>query len=269
MAHPKLIELEQIEQGAWEDLAQAAPASFASAVGLQTRRIGGALFFMATKIPLLQFNWLAGAGLGADDGACIGEAVTLFHAADQRKFAVQIPPGPSAGNMALLAQDAGLQPNTMAWAKFYRETRSAPVVETALDVRELGIDERNVFAETAVAGFGMPPSMSVWLSQIVGRPRWHAYAAFDRGAPASVGALYVDGNFAWLGIGATRPEMRRKGGQSALLSRRIADAAKFGAQHAATETGVPQEGQPAPSYKNILKSGFGIAYVRANWTLPS
>jgi GNAT superfamily N-acetyltransferase len=170
--------------------------------------------------------------------------------------------------MASLAREAGLQASPLAWAKFHRETKDAPCVETTLTIREVGIDERNVFAETAVAGFGMPASMSTWLSQIVGRPHWHAYAAFDWGTPASVGALYVDGHFAWLGIGATRPEMRRMGGQSALLARRIADAAKYGAQHAATETGVPQEGQPAPSYRNILSSGFGIAYVRPNWTLP-
>jgi hypothetical protein len=30
-------------------------------------------------------------------------------------------------------------------------------------------------------------------------------------------ALYVDGEMAWLGIGATKPDVRRRGGQSALL----------------------------------------------------
>jgi hypothetical protein len=62
--------------------------------------------------------------------------------------------------------------------------------------------------------------------------------------------------------------MRRKGGQSALLARRIADAAKYGARHVVTETGVPQEGQPAPSYRNILGCDFAVAYVRPNWALP-
>src|SRR6266516_6747105 len=57
--------------------------------------------------------------------------------------------------------------------------------------------------------------------------------------------------------------MHRKGGQSALLERRIADAAKYGARHTVAETGVPQQGQPAPSYRNILGCGFAVAYVRA------
>ena len=29
--------------------------------------------------------------------------------------------------------------------------------------------------------------------------------------------------------------------------------------------GVPQEGQAAPSYRNILGCGFDVAYVRPNW----
>ena len=84
---------------------------------------------------------------------------------------------------------------------------------TLLTIREVGVDEKNIFAEFAIAGFGMPPPMALWLSQLVGRPNWHAYASFDGDRPAGAAALYVDGDFAWLGIGATRPEMRKKGGQ--------------------------------------------------------
>lgn len=268
MSHPYLAELERIERNAWEDMARAAPPQFAAAIGLETRRMGSALFLAAAKIPQFQFNWLAGAGLGGDDGSCVGEAVARFRDVGQTKFIVQIAPGPNAATMENLARDAGLQASPLSWAKLCRETRNAPDVATSLGIREVGAEERNVFAESAIAGFGMPAPMAVWLSQIVGRPHWHAYVSFDGEEPAGAAALYIDGDFAWLGIGATRPEMRRRGGQSALLARRIADAAKYGARHAVTETGVPQEGQPAPSYKNILGCGFDVAYVRPNWTLP-
>lgn len=268
MAHPYLAELERIERSAWEDLARAAPPPFASAIGLETRAMGGALFFAAAKIPQFQFNWLASAGLAGDEGACIGEAVARFRDIGQKKFIVQIAPGRKAAAMEALARAHGLQASPLSWAKFCRETKDAPEVTTSLRIREVGVEERDVFAQSAIAGFGMPPPMAQWLAQIVGRPHWHAYVSFDGDAPAGAAALYVDGDFAWLGIGATRPEMRRKGGQSALLARRIADAAKYGARLAVTETGVPQEGQPAPSYRNILGAGFDVAYVRPNWTLP-
>jgi len=268
MSHPLLNELEAIERDAWEDLARAAPPSFAQGIGLRAESVGHALLFMADRVPQFQFNFLAGTGLNGDDGSSIDEAVKRFSAAGQKKFIIQIPPGSCAGDMEARARDHGLMSNPLAWAKFARHAENAPAVATPLTIREVGKDEANVFAEAAIAGFGMPGPMAVWLAQIVGRPGWHAYVSFDGDKPAGAGALFVKGAFAWCGIGATRPEMRKKGGQSALLARRIADAAKYGALHVATETGVPQDGQPAPSYKNILAAGFDVAYVRPNWTLP-
>jgi hypothetical protein len=138
VAHPNLAELEQIERSAWEDLARVAPPSLAAGIGLATRPIGGALFVMAAKIPQFQFNWLAGAGLGVDDAACIGEAVKRFRAAGQTRFIVQIPPGPNARKTESLARESGLQPSPPAWAKFHRETRNPAHVDTALAIREVG-----------------------------------------------------------------------------------------------------------------------------------
>jgi hypothetical protein len=242
------------------------PAPLAQALGLETAEINHALLLLATRIPQFQFNWLAGTGLNGDDGSSIAEAVKRFRHAGQRKFIIQIPPGPNSQACIARARDAGLVEHALAWAKFCRPTANAPVVKTTLTIREIGAGERDLFASTAVAGFGMPAPLASWLSQIVGRPHWHAYMSFDGAEPAGAAALYVGGDFAWLGIGATRPQMRKRGGQSALLARRIADAGNFGAKYATTETGVPQPGQAAPSYENILKAGFEVAYVRPNWT---
>ena len=264
--HPLLLGLERIEQSAWIDLARAAPPAFAAGIGLETAEIHHAFFLMASRIPQFQFNWLSGTGLNGDDGRSIAGAVRRFRAAGQQKFIVQIPPGPNAAACTARAREAGLQEHALAWAKFYRPTAQPPAVASSLTIREVGANERDLFAATAVAGFGMPAPMAAWLSQIVGRPHWHTYVSFAGADPAGAAALYVDGDFAWLGIGATKSEMRKRGGQSALLARRIADAAQYGAKHAVTETGVPQPGQPAPSYANILKAGFEVAYVRPNWT---
>jgi hypothetical protein len=209
---------------------------------------------MASRIPTFQFNWLAGTGLNGDDGSSIADAVSRFRAAGQSKFIIQIPPGPNAENCERLAHVAGLKPHPLAWAKFHRLTAGAPLVKTDLRVRDVEPKDRDLFAATAVAGFGMPPSLISWLKEVVGRPHWHAYVTCDGDVPVGAGALYVEGDFAWLGIGATKPEARRRGSQSALLARRLADAAKFGAKHAVTETGVPQEGLPAPSYANSRRA---------------
>jgi hypothetical protein len=268
-ARPLTLELEGIERAAWQSLAEAAPPDFARGIGLETADIGGAFMFMASRVPALQFNWLSGTGLFGDDGSSIADAVRRFRAVGQKTFSVQIPPGQNASRCESHARATGLAPHPLGWAKFHRDTAKPPVVQTNLQIREVGPDERDAFAATAIAGFGMPAPMASWLSQIVGRERWHAYVAYDGATALGAAAMYVDGDFAWLGIGATRPEGRRRGSQSALLARRIADAGRLGAKHATTETGVPQPGQPAPSYANILKAGFTVAYVRPNWTEPA
>jgi len=265
---PLLLDLEGIEREAWRDLATIMPASLADGVGLQTDDINHAYFFMASRIPQFQFNWLSGTGLTGDDGRSISEAVRRFRAAGQHKFIIQIPPGPNADACVELARKEGLVPHPLAWAKFHRTTAHAPEVVTGLRIVEVQPAQRDAFATTAVAGFGMPTAMAEWLARLVGREHWHAYVSFSGETPVGAAAAYVRGDFAWLGIGATRPEMRKQGSQSALLARRIADAAKWGASHATTETGVPQPGQPAPSHSNVLKAGFSVSYVRPNWTEP-
>jgi hypothetical protein len=92
---------------------------------------------------------------------------------------MQIPPGPNADVCTARAREAGRKEHSLAWAKFYRPTSHAPAVTTPLSIREIGVDERDVFAATAIAGIGMPTPLTAWLAQIVGRPHWHAYVSFD------------------------------------------------------------------------------------------
>jgi len=261
--------LERIEREAWRDLASAAPTRFAARVGLETHELGQALMLMASRVPVFQFNWLSGAGLDGADADAIPAAAARFRDAGQRKFFVQIPPSPHAGRLEAQARAAGLAPHPAAWTKFERETRDPPRIETALSVREVGGSERDLFAATVVAGCGAPPPIADWLREIVGRPGWSCYVCFADGEPAGAGALFVDEDAAWLGIGATKPAFRKRGGQSALIARRLGDAARRGARFAVTETAVSQPGEPAPSHRNILAAGFRAAYARPNWALPA
>ena len=261
--------LERIEREAWRDLASAAPAGFAARVGLEAHELGQALLLMASRISAFRLNWLSGAGLAGTDADAIPAAVARFRDAGQRKFFVQIPPSPQAGRVEAQARAAGLAPHPVAWTKFERETRDPPRVETTLSVREVGGSERDLFAATVAAGYSMPPPIADWLREIVGRPGWSCYVCFADGEPAGAGALIVDEDAAWLGIGATKPAFRRRGGQSALIARRLGDAARRGARFAVTETAIPQPGEPAPSHRNILAAGFRAAYARPNWAFPA
>jgi hypothetical protein len=66
-------------------------------------------------------------------------------------------------------------------------------------------------------------------------------------------------------MGGTIPDGRNRGSQRALMWRRLADAQRFGARIATTETGEPMPGQPSPSFHNMQGCGFRVCAYRTNW----
>jgi hypothetical protein len=53
---------------------------------------------------------------------------------------------------------------------------------------------------------------------------------------------------------------------SSFLAARIDRARELGLRLLATESGAPLDGEPGPSYRNILRAGFEPAYIRPNYT---
>jgi GNAT superfamily N-acetyltransferase len=155
-----------------------------------------------------------------------------------------------------------------AWMKFARDL--APLgAETTLRVAEIGEDAAGVFGEVVAAAFGLPDWTADWIARLPGRRRWVCFLSYADRRPAGAGALFVAGEVGWLGLGATLPEFRGRGGQSALLAARIDAARARGCTVLTTETGVRVEGRAAGSYRNILRAGFVEARARDNWVPPA
>lgn len=265
---PSTDELEKIEIDAWRDYCAAAPAPFAAAVGLETAELGGPMLALCRRIDHYQFNRLIGGGLGADgNGASLAAAARRFREAGLKSGYLQIAPGSRAVALATQARAMGLKPLERTWVKFSRGATAVPTPSTDLEIAEAKPEEAIAFARAVVAGFGMPEQLAPWLANIVGRKGWRAYVARDGADVVGGAAMFVDGGRAWLGIGAVRASARRKGGQSALLARRIADGLDQGVRWFATETGKPLTGESHPSFSNIQRAGFAIVYERVNWTL--
>lgn len=261
-------ELESIEIAAWRDCYAAAPPAFAQAVGLETVEFGGPLLALCRRIDHYQFNRLIGGGLGSDAGGePLEQAATRFRAAGLKNGYLQIAPGPRAAALADKARALGLTPLERTWVKFGRGAEPAPRPATTLAIAEATPADAMAFARAVITGFGMPETLAPWLAAIVGRPRWRAYVARDGDAVVGGAATFIDGERAWLGIGAMQASARRKGGHGALLARRISDGLEAGVRWFATETGKPLPGEAHPSFSNIRRAGFAIAYERANWTL--
>jgi hypothetical protein len=261
-------DLERIEIDAWRDYCAAAPPPFAQAVGLETIDLDGPLLALCRRIDHYQFNRLLGGGLGSDvHGNALDMAAARFREAGLRNGYLQIAPGARAATLEAKARAIGLKPMERTWVKFSRGDQAVPAVPTSLVIEPAQPAAAMHFGRAVVAGFGMPEALAPWLAAIVGRKGWHAYVARDGAAVVGGAAMYVEGGRAWLGIGAVQATAQRRGGQAALLARRIADGLKQGARWFATETGKPLAGEPHPSFSNIQRAGFEIAYERPNWTL--
>jgi hypothetical protein len=153
--------------------------------------------------------------------------------------------------------------------KFSRACTPAPQAQTDLEVRVVGREHGAEFGRVVAEGFGLKPAAADLAGALPGRPGWICVMAFADGAPAAVGAAFVQGEYAWLGFGATLAAQRRHGAQNALLARRLSEAAARGARVAVTETGERQPDKPSNSYRNILRSRFEERYLRQNYLSPA
>ena len=149
------------------------------------------------------------------------------------------------------------------WTKFTRPP--SPPAEARTDLRVERVETGEAFGLAAARGFEVPELFEGWLAQLPGREGWHCFVAFDGDQPAGAGALYVNGRIGWFGIGATIPEHRGKGSQSAVLAKRIEAATALGCEILVSETGKPVEGRAGPSYRNLVRAGFEPVYVRENY----
>jgi hypothetical protein len=265
----KLRASESIEAEAWEDMFGAMPAPMADATGARVLRLADAILLVAPGIPNTQFNRAVGLGGTSPASARDVDAVVdAFDRAGAKAFLVHTSEATHerAATEALL-RALGLV--TFAarptWAKCLRGTSAPPDAPTTLSLREVDHAEATRLAEVLIAAHEMPATMVPFAAALVGRPRWRAYAAYDGDEMVGGGVMYVSGARAWLGLGGTLSTHRGRGGQKAIMARRVADAIAAGVTAIATETGEPVNDEPNPSLANMKWCGFDVVGSRANW----
>jgi GNAT superfamily N-acetyltransferase len=153
------------------------------------------------------------------------------------------------------------------WMKFSRGVGPRKA-RSDLDVRLAGPERVGDFAHVVAEGYGLPGWTTPFAANIVGRPGWSCYVAYDGEQPAGAGALFVQDHVGWLGYAATLPRYRGRGAQSGILAARIEGARKQGCSNVVTESAELEEDRPSSSYRNILRAGFRETGVRANYRAP-
>jgi hypothetical protein len=259
----QIAQIEAVERDAWLDIYAAAAPPIRSALGIVQRRLDDGALLICRAIDHLQFNRLGYLGITAPARAeAVDPALADFDAAGVKNWIVHVAQGADLLNTLCAAR--GLTPHPRTWAKFIRDK------SCRAGRRHHARDPRG------------------WRRR---RPRvrrrrgarlWHAAGGgrlARRARPASALALlrrfrrrYTGRGrrrvhrrrLRLLGTGATVGSHRKRGAQSALLAARINAVIAGGCTLLTTETGIPHAGEAAPSYANIQRAGFAVAYPRPN-----
>ena len=179
-------------------------------------------------------------------------------------FYVSLEPGAVTDELVRLLEERGLEPG-WGWMRFARDASAAPDVATVLDVRPIGADDAAAFSRIQRTAYGLPEGVDPVIRAVTTTPGWTCWIAFDGDEPAAAGALFVEGETAYFGFGATLPEHRGKGGQGSIFAARIDHARSLGCTRLITETGERRGDLPSNSYRNILRFGFAEQDVLQNW----
>jgi hypothetical protein len=256
---------ERIEALAWADNVRAMAEEPANPLDARVGEIGPVLLPLLANVPMAIFN--RAVGLGIDQPATeadVDALVSFYLGAGRAEFAVSLSPRAQPADLAAWLESRGLA-RSANWAKVWRGVDDLPDARSELRIERIDAGLRDVFALINGSAFGTPAALAPWFGAAVRRPRWHHYLGFDGDVPVSAAALFVADEVGWLGFGATLPSHQRRGWQGAMFARRIRDAADLGCRLLVTETAEDATAKPNPSYHNMVRAGFRLAYLRPNY----
>ena len=243
-------------------------AEVKAALGMSTARIGGGVVTVMADDPTGGF-WSRAVGFGITEPvteSIVDDVLSFARDVDAKSLLWHIAPQADGPWEEILAA-RGVKPG-QAWVKF-----AAPIedvhADPATDLRIAPIDlaDAHRYADLMIEVFEMPADSALpeWAATQVGIPGFQMYGAWDGDALAAVACLYAADGIGSLSGAATLPQYRGRGAQTALMARRVADAAALGCTWITAETGTETPEEPNPSLHNMRRIGLVELYERRNW----
>ena len=221
---------DRAEEAAFVDMYDATPATLRAQLGLAVERVGGAVAFVASRLPTTMFNRVIGLGLDRPATAADLDALRrVYRDAGVGTWWLHWSPFalPGDGPAWLTAQGFTV-PARVSWAKMLRATSEPPRVATDLVIAPAAASQAAAVGTAIAQAFEMPPFMGEWIAALHGRPGWRIYAITEGSAVVGGASLFLGPDAGWLGMGAVLATHRRRGGQGALMARRPAPPASTG-----------------------------------------
>jgi hypothetical protein len=160
------------------------------------------------------------------------------------------------------------------WVKLVRDASPPDLPENrAITIYELGEDEADGEGLSAIAAdaLELPLTAGTLFFSLPQEEHWRCYTAalsHGQGVVATGSTMICDG-VAQLGLGTTLAHSRRRGCHTALLRRRLLDAAAAGCHIAFVELGECDDESLAAACRNLRRAGFQQAYESHNWQRPA
>lgn len=265
------LALETAEMEACADLYRAASPEIVAASGLTITKVADAILLSVNRIDVLALNRIIGLGLrGLPSDAALEEVMHALARSGSPRCFVQVAPVDGHATLAARLERLSLR-HYNNWVRLRRDVNGIaeiPTPRSAFEIRQIGVEHASAFARIVATAFDHPPAIAPLASQTIGRQGWNHYLAFAGDTPIAAGAMYLAGRAAWFGFAATDRAHRQRGAQQALVVRRLKDAAGAGCAWVSVETAEDTVTRDAPSFRNLRRLGFEVAYRRPNylWT---
>jgi GNAT superfamily N-acetyltransferase len=261
---PDSAPIEFLEAEAWAQRVEALPAQLKERLGTRVRRFGRAVALATPGADAAAINRILGLGFDRPlDDALLAHVNAFYRETGVPRWVVECSPRATirGGAQTLIAQGGVLRTPTV---KLVGEIANiTPFSSTGgVSVAEVDPKAADIFRSIVAAAYAMPEMVEQDLVSTLGHSGWHYYVAFDDGQPIAGAAMYVERDAAWFGLAGTSSDARNRGAQTALIARRAADARKLGCSWATAETWPDTADRPNPSYRNMLRAGFTVAYFR-------
>ena len=225
--------------------------------GVRLERFGPVTAALTESRPELDFmNRIH--GLPEDPGR-LDEVLAAYRDAGLRPW-IEVPPG--AEELLARLVDAGARPlESLAVLYTAPEPRAVP---DGVEIRAVGPGEALRFARLHLRGHGVPEGVidvdAPGVATAVARDAVHAYIARVDGEDAAAGVLFRHDRDASAANASTVERYRRRGCQSALLARRLTDAAAAGVELLSSLTVLGSGSQ-----RNMERAGLRVAYTKTVW----
>lgn len=258
--------LEMSEALAYRDIATAAAEVPTNPVGASCAAIGGGVAFAVTVIDFGFFNRVVGLGTARPATEDDVESASQFFAhLGLGQSVIHVAPGARPDELVGWLNARGYVAGAR-WVKLWHDLQDIEAPNPTLRIERVGASRAEAWRDVWMAAFGVPAPIRPIGTAPIGRAGWIHYLGFEGDTPACTAAMRVEGDVAWLGFGGTLEAFRGRGWQTAMFLQRLLDARERGCRLAITETGEETEKDPVNhSYRNMLRTGFQLAYARQNW----